>query len=376
MIYLDHNATTPLDERVVEAMLPFLHRFYGNPSSLYRWGRLTRDAVEQARVQVSALAGAHPSQVIFTSGGTEANNLALKGWCDNNPGKAIAVSAIEHASVRETAQALSRKSVPVHWLPVDADGVVQVDALAELPRNTLGLVSCMFANNETGVIQPLSKLVEIAAREGIACHTDAVQAVGRLPLRFNDSGVGMMSLSGHKVYGPKGVGALIVDQASILAPLLNGGDQEYGLRGGTENVAGIVGFGKAAELALAERESSADQLAALRERLEAGLARLPGVIIFGRDAERLPNTVQMTIPGMDGEMLVMALDREKIAVSSGSACASGGSEPSHVLLAMDVEEALAKGAIRISLGKDNTEQDVERFLSVLAGVVSAFGVGG
>ncbi|MBN2701830.1 MAG: cysteine desulfurase [Methylothermaceae bacterium] len=376
MIYLDHNATTPLDERVVEAMLPFLHRFYGNPSSLYRWGRLTRDAVEQARVQVSALAGAHPSQVIFTSGGTEANNLALKGWCDNNSGKAIAVSAIEHASVRETAQALSRKSVPVHWLPVDADGVVQVDALAELPRNTLGLVSCMFANNETGVIQPLAELAEIAAREGIACHTDAVQAVGRLPLSFSDSGVGMMSLSGHKIYGPKGVGALIVDQASTLAPLLNGGDQEHGLRGGTENVAGIVGFGKAAELALAERESRVDQLAALRERLEAGLARLPGVIIFGRDAERLPNTVQMTIPGMDGEMLVMALDREKIAVSSGSACASGGSEPSHVLLAMGVEETLAKGAIRISLGKDNTERDVERFLSVLAEVVSAFGVGG
>ncbi|GAB4358548.1 MAG: cysteine desulfurase NifS [Methylohalobius crimeensis] len=376
MIYLDHNATTPLDERVVEAMLPFLHRFYGNPSSLYRWGRLARDAVEQARVQVATLAGAHPSQVIFTSGGTEANNLALKGWCDNNPGKAIAVSAIEHASVRETAQALSRKSVPVHWLPVDSDGVVQVDALAELPRSTLGLVSCMFANNETGVIQPLSKLVKIAAREGIACHTDAVQAVGRLPLRFHDLGVGMMSLSGHKIYGPKGVGALIVDQASTLAPLLNGGDQEYGLRGGTENVVGIVGFGKAAELALAERASRVDRLAALRERLEAGLARLPGVIIFGRNAKRLPNTVQMTIPGMDGEMLVMALDREKIAVSSGSACASGGSEPSHVLLAMGVEEALAKGAIRISLGKDNTEQDVERFLSVLAGVVSAFGVGG
>ncbi|XSG83769.1 MAG: cysteine desulfurase family protein [Methylohalobius sp. ZOD2] len=376
MIYLDHNATTPLDERVVEAMLPFLHRFYGNPSSLYRWGRLTRDAVEQARVQVSALAGAHPSQVIFTSGGTEANNLALKGWCDNNPGKAIAVSAIEHASVRETAQALSRKSVPVHWLPVDADGVVQVDALAELPRNTLGLVSCMFANNETGVIQPLAELAEIAAREGIACHTDAVQAVGRLPLSFSDLGVGMMSLSGHKIYGPKGVGALIVDQASTLVPLLNGGDQEYGLRGGTENVAGIVGFGKAAELALAERASRVDQLAALRERLEAGLARLPGVIIFGRDAKRLPNTVQITIPGMDGEMLVMALDREKIAVSSGSACASGGSEPSHVLMAMGVEETLAKGAIRISLGKDNTEQDVERFLSVLVEVVSAFGVGG
>lgn len=375
MIYLDHNATTPMDERVVEAMLPFLKTFYGNPSALYRWGRLARDAVEQARTQVAALVGAHSAQVIFTSGGTEANNLALKGWIEAHPGRAIAVSVIEHASVREVVQAQELRGVPTCWLPVDAEGRILVDGLAELlERKPIGLVSCMLANNETGVLQPVAEAARVAAAHGICFHTDAVQASGRMPLNFETLGVQMMSLSSHKIYGPKGVGALIIDRSLALEPLHHGGGQEQGLRGGTENVAGIVGFGKAAELALAELETRMKHVCTLRERLEAGLAELPGVVIFGGRAERLPNTVFMGVAGLDGEMLVMALDRKKIAVASGSACRSGGGQPSHVLLAMGVEETLAKSAIRISLGKDNTEEDVMRFLNSLIEILHGFGM--
>lgn len=375
MVYLDHNATTPLEPRVVEAMLPFLKGFYGNPSALYRLGRLARDAVEQARAQVAALVGVDPSQVIFTSGGTEANNLALQGWIKAHPGRAVAVSSVEHASVQEVVQAQERCNVPVHSLAVDAEGRIQVEGLVNLiEREPIGLVSCMLANNETGVLQPVAELARIAAAKGICFHTDAVQAIGRVAVDFKALGVQMMSLSSHKIYGPKGVGALIVDRSLALQPLFYGGGQEYGLRAGTENVAGIVGFGKAAELAAAELEAWAEHVCVLRERLEAGLAELPGVVIFGRGAQRLPNTVFMGLPGIDGETLVMALDQKKIAVASGSACGSGGGRPSHVLLAMGVEETLAKSAIRISLGKDNTEADVVQFLSALTEIAHGLGV--
>ncbi|MFN3920102.1 MAG: cysteine desulfurase family protein [Methylohalobius sp.] len=375
MVYLDHNATTPLEPRVVEAMLPFLKGFYGNPSALYRLGRLARDAVEQARAQVAALVGVDPSQVIFTSGGTEANNLALKGWIKAHPGRAVAVSSVEHASVQEVVQAQERCNVPVHSLAVDAEGRIQVEGLVNLiEREPIGLVSCMLANNETGVLQPVAELAQIATARGICFHTDAVQAIGRVAVDFKALGVQMMSVSSHKIYGPKGVGALIVDRSLALQPLFYGGGQEYGLRAGTENVAGIVGFGKAAELAAAELEARAGHVRVLRERLEAGLAELPGVVIFGRGAQRLPNTVFMGLPGIDGETLVMALDRKKIAVASGSACSSGSGRPSHVLLAMGVEETLAKSAIRISLGKDNTEEDIMRFLRALTEIVHGLGV--
>ncbi len=374
MIYLDHNATTPLDERVVEAMLPFLETFYGNPSALYRLGRMARDAVEQARAQVAALVGANSSQVIFTSGGTEANNLALKGWVGAHPGQAVAVSTVEHASVREVAQALQTfKAVPVHSIGVDAQGRIRIEELVGLlEREPIGLVSCMLANNETGVLQPLAELVKIASAQGVCVHTDAVQAIGRIPVDFASLGVQMMSLSSHKIYGPKGVGALIVDRSLALEPLHHGGGQEQGLRGGTENVAGIVGFGKAAELARLELETRAAHVRVLREQLEAGLAELlPEAVVFGQVSQRLPNTVFIGIPGIDGEALVMALDRKKIAIASGSACSTG--KPSHVLLAMGVEEALARSAVRISLGKDNTAEEVSQFLTALAEVVDDFG---
>jgi len=375
VIYLDHNATTPVDERVAAAMEPYFERFFGNPSALYRWGRVVRDAVEQARAQVAALVNADPAQVVFTSGGTEANNLALQGWSRAHPERALAVSAVEHPSVLETAKALQRHGTEVHWLAVDEHGVVRRDSLtAFLKRHPDGLVSCMIANNETGVLQPVRRLAGLAREYGAVFHTDAVQAAGRLPLDFDDLEVQMMSLSAHKLYGPKGVGALVLDRRLVVEPLLHGGGQEQGLRGGTENVAGIVGFGKAAELARAEWRERSARLAELRARLEAGLRRLPGVTLFAAGAERLPNTVQFGIEGIDGEMLVMALDRFQIAVSSGSACSSGGGEPSHVLLAMGIDEARAKTAVRISLGKDNTETDVDRFLAALERIVADFGI--
>ncbi|BCX89561.1 cysteine desulfurase [Methylomarinovum tepidoasis] len=371
MIYLDHNATTPIDPRVQAAMQPYLERFYGNPSALYRWGRLVRDAVEQARAQVAALVGANPNQVIFTSGGTEANNLALQGYCRAHPESALLVSPVEHPSVLETVVGLARQGVACVRLEVDGEGRVVADALAEqLERHPHALVSCMLANNETGVIQPLTDLVTAARRyPQVRFHTDAVQAAGRLALDFPRLGVQMLSLSSHKLYGPKGVGALVLDRSLTLEPLLYGGGQEQGLRGGTENVIGIVGFGAAAELARTEREARETHLLNLRRRLEAGLARLPGVTIFAARARRLANTVQFGVAGIDGEMLVMALDRRRIAVSSGSACASGGGEPSHVLLAMGVDADLAKSAVRVSLGKDNTEADVEAFLTALRQVL-------
>ncbi len=375
MIYLDHNATTPIDERVVAAMEPYLERFFGNPSALYRWGRVVRDAVEQARAQVAALVNADPAQVVFTSGGTEANNLALQGWSRAHPGRALAVSAVEHPSVLEVARALQRHGTQVHWLAVDDHGVVRRGSLIDfLKRYPDGLVSCMTANNETGTLQPVRRLAGLAREYGAVFHTDAVQAAGRLPLDFEGLGVQMMSLSAHKLYGPKGVGALVLDRRLVVEPLLHGGGQEQGLRGGTENVAGIVGFGKAAELARAEWRERSARLTELRARLEAGLTRLPGVTLFAAGAERLPNTVQFGIEGIDGEMLVMALDRFQIAVSSGSACSSGGGEPSYVLLAMGIDEARAKTAVRVSLGKDNTEADVDRFLAVLERIVADFGI--
>lgn len=346
----------------MEAMQPFLSRFYGNPSALHRLGRMSRDAVEQARAQVASLAGVQPKQVIFTSGGTEANNLALQGWCLANPPGQLFISPIEHSSVIKTGEALARRGAKLHWLAVDEQGRLEPDSLLEgLRRCPAGLVSCMLANNETGVIQPVAELAGLAGKE-VVVHSDAVQAAGRMALDFSALGVHMMSLSAHKIYGPKGVGALIVERSLVLQPLLYGGGQEWGLRAGTENVAGIVGFGKAAELALAEQKASASRLEKLRQILEAGLEEIPGVVVIASSARRLPNTVQVVVEGMDGEMLVMALDREKIAVSSGSACSSGTTEPSHVLTAMGLPQEEARGAIRISLGKQNTFEDIECFL--------------
>lgn len=368
MLYLDHNAATPMDERVGEAMAPFLDRFYGNPSSLYRIARLSRDAVEAAREQVASLLGAMPAQVIFTSGGTEANNLALKGLTHRLRGRVVAVGASEHPSVLAPARALAEQGVSLHSIAIDDQGQISPSTLADLPVNT-GLASLMWANNETGVIQDIPALASVLRERGLWLHSDAVQAVGKLPVNFAESGLHMLSVSAHKIYGPKGAGALIADRALPLQPLLHGGGQERGLRCGTENVAAIVGFGKAAELAQLELAPRSRHTLLLRQRLEAELSLLPRVTVFAEQALRLPNTVQFSVAGMDGETLVMALDRLGVALSSGSACASGAAEPSHVLLAMGVAPELARCAVRVSFGMGNSTEDVEALLLALQKVL-------
>jgi cysteine desulfurase len=366
MIYLDHNATTPLDERVREAMLPYLVNFYGNPSSLYRLGRLSRNAVDMAREQVAALAGAHPSEVIFTSGGTEANNLALKGLALELKRRSFAVGATEHPSVTEPAEFLGSLGWNRVIVPVDSMGLPERAFFEIFPENALGFASLMLANNETGVInESIGAIAETLRARGTILHCDAVQAAGKIPIDFCSVGVHLLSISSHKLYGPKGVGALIVDRSVTLKPLLHGGGQEFSWRGGTENVAGIVGFGKAAELALAELEDRRRHCLKLRQHLEMGLENLPGITFFARNAPRLPNTIQFGVSGYEGESLVMALDRQGFAISSGSACASSASEPSPVLIAMGVTAEAAKSAIRISIGKSNTETDIERLLDAV-----------
>ena len=372
-VYLDNNATTALHEQVLEAMLPYLGRVCGNPSSVHRFGRLQRDAIEQAREQVAALAGARAEQVVFTSGGTESNNLLLQGVvrgsrCLNGAAAVtrIAVSAIEHMSVLQPARQLPCE---VDYIAVNRDGCVTQESLQQALKPDTGLVSVMMANNETGVLQALPVLLEICRKDGIFFHTDASQAAGKLALDFCASGVQAMTLSAHKLYGPVGAGALIVDKSLPLAALQFGGTQEKGLRAGTENVAAIVGFGKAAELAKERLVSRRQHTRQLRDALEQGLKQLPAVTVFAETAERLPNTVQFGVAGFDGESLLMQLDRKAIAVSSGSACTSGKTEPSHVLRAMQTPDDIATAAIRVSFGENNTQADVETLLNALHDII-------
>jgi len=364
-IYLDNNAGTPLDAQVLETMTECLSGLPGNPSSTHQFGRAARDRVETARQQVAALVGVQPAQVIFTSGGTEANNLALHAVTAGRLPARLAVSAVEHPSVLEAARALTGSGWQLDLVGVDAQCRVTVQALQRQLHPDTRLVSVMLANNETGVIQDIPALAGQVRAAGAILHSDAIQAAGKIPVDFAASGVHLMSLSAHKLYGPRGVGALIVDKSLQLAPLLVGGGQEKGMRAGTENVAAIAGFGVAAGLAKSRLEQQGTRLQTLRSQLEQGLAGHPQVTVFAAQAERLPNTVQMAVAGIDGETLLMQLDRAGIAVSSGSACASGKSDASHVLLAMGVDEQLAHGAIRISLGADTTAADIDTLLNVL-----------
>lgn len=368
MIYFDHNATTPIDERVVEVMLPYLRDYYGNPSSLYRMGRVVKSSIETAREQVAALVDTQTKQIIFTSGGTEANNLALKTVSTNEN---IAISSVEHPSIIDPVTK-NKLENNYSFIPVDNQGKVlltSIDALlkqSEIPA----LVSVMLANNENGVIQNVKEIAKYFSDKQILVHTDAIQAIGKIPVSFKDLGVNLMSLSSHKIYGPKGCGALVIDKSVNIDPLLVGGGQENGWRSGTENVAAIVGFGKAAELASFELEQRTEHLLKMRSHLEQQLKTIPDLVIFSEQTERLPNTVQFGIKGMDGEMLLMQLDKKNIAVSSGSACSSGGGKASPVLLAMGVDYALAKSAIRISLGKMNTNVEINEFITILKTIVT------
>ncbi|MGH8551226.1 MAG: cysteine desulfurase family protein [Methylococcales bacterium] len=369
MIYFDYNATSPLKPGVLEAMQPYYRDFYGNPSSLHRIGRITRDAVENAREQVAALSGASSSRIVFTSGGTEANNLAIRGLAESLPPGRILVSPIEHPSVLEPMNALSRKGWSLTTLEVNDQGVIREGSLESAIRNNVRFASCMLANNETGVIQNIRRIAGQLRERNIPIHCDGVQALGKIPLDYSALGISFLSLSAHKIGGPKGVGALVIDRSIPLEPLLRGGGQEKGLRGGTENVAAIVGFGAAAEIARQDLQKNTEGLIVLKRMLEQGLKKLRCVTIFSETAERLPNTLMFGILGIEGEMMVMELDREGIAVSSGSACSSQSTQPSHVLLAMGITEELARSAVRVSLGPENTLSEIDQVLKALYQIV-------
>jgi len=367
-VYLDNNATTPLHEDVLQAMLAVMQTMAGNPSSLHRFGRLQKDTIEKAREQVADLVDAHPEQVIFTSGGTEANNLLVKGMAASADINRIAISKVEHMSMLEPAADIADECA-VDYIDVDRDGMVAPQWLEQAIMPDTRLVSVMSANNETGVIQDIRALAEIADRKNTWFHTDASQAAGKIDVSFKDWGVHAMTLSAHKLYGPLGAGALLVDKRLPLHALLRGGAQEHRLRAGTENVPAIAGFGAAAELAKKELNERSAHALHMRKALEQGLAQMQQATVFAQNAQRLPNTVQFGIKGFDGETLLMQLDRTGIAVSSGSACTSGKTEPSHVLKAMGVPEELALSSVRVSFGRDNTIADVEKLLQALGEII-------
>jgi len=363
-VYLDHNATTPLDPEVREAMLPYLDARFGNPSSRHEYGRQARAAIEEARARVAASVGAHSTEVIFTSGGSEANNLIIKGAAARLKPGTVATSAIEHPCVREPARQLARRGWQHAEIAVDRDGLIDRAHWRQVLDDHPAIVSVMLANNESGVVQDVAALAAEARRSGALFHTDAVQAVGKIAVDFRALGVNAMTLSAHKVHGPLGIGALVCDKRVDLEPLVAGGGQERNLRSGTENVAGIVGFARACELAAQRLSADTEHIAELRRQLETGLGAMDAQV-FSAAADRLPGTSFFAFDGLDGETLVGKLDRAGFAVASGSACSSVSPEPSRTLLAMGVSAELAKGAIRVSLGRSNNADQVDDFLAAL-----------
>jgi cysteine desulfurase len=373
MIYLDHNATTPVRPEVVEVMLPYLNTHFGNPSSVHRAGRRAKQGLEDGREQVAALLNARPADVLFTSGGTESNNLALRGVLRQvayGKNTHVVTTAIEHSSVLEPLQMLAQEGISLTILPVDGDGQVSVEDLTAAIRPETALVSIGLANHEIGTIQPIATMSQILRQHGAFFHVDAVQAAGKLPLDVARLGADLLSLSAHKIYGPKGIGALYVRKGTALAPVFGGGPQEREKRPGTENVAAAVGFGAAATLAARELESNAAQALRLTTKLWEGIReRIPAVSLNGSQYQRLANTLNVGFTGAAAEGLMMGLDLAGIAVSTGSACAAGSVEPSHVLLALGRNETDAKSAIRFSVGKDTTDQEIEHVLAVLPTIV-------
>ncbi len=368
-IYLDHAATTPLDPRVRRAMEPFLAATFGNPSSLHREGREARHAVENARGEVARLLGAEPSEILFTGNGSEADNLALLGALGAANGGHVITSAIEHPAVLETCRHMERFGTEVTHLPANADGLVEPRSLVAAIRPTTRLVSVMAANNVTGVLQPVAELAQLAKEHGALFHTDAVQAFGKIPMEVGKIPVDLISVSAHKLHGPKGVGALYVRKGVEILPIVHGGGQERGLRSATENVAGIVGLGEACRLAGEEMSSEAARLVGLREQILNGVtSAIPNVYIIGHPYRRLPGHLCLGFAGQEGESitLLLALDEAGVAVSSGSACsASHADKPSYVLQAMGLDPIRARGSLRVTLGRFNTEEDVGRFLEIL-----------
>jgi cysteine desulfurase len=375
-IYFDHAATTPLDKRARQAMDQYLNGSFGNPSSMHVAGREAHAGVDEARTDVAALIGAQPGEIVFTASGTEAANLAIRGLLERSPeGAHLVVSAFEHPAVFETAKYLESRGVEVTYLPVGGDGVVSPEDLAAALRSNTRLVSIMAANNVIGTIQPVHELAEVAHRHGALFHTDAVQAAGKVPLDVTRTPIDLLSLSAHKIHGPKGVGALYVRTGVELQPIVFGGGQERGLRSATENVAGLAGFGRAAHIALSEMGAETARVVRLREKLFEGIsATIPNAYFIGDRYRRLPGHLCLGFAGQEGEAvkLLLKLDEMGIAVSSGSACsANHAGEPSYALTAMGLDPIRARGSLRITLGRGNTETEVDRFLEVLPATVQS-----
>jgi cysteine desulfurase len=372
-IYLDHAATTPTDPRVVEAMLPYFNESFGNPSSIHSLGLETRTAVAEAREKVARLIGSSSDEIIFTSGGTEADNLAIKGVAQANAqkGQHIVTTRIEHHAVEESCRFLEKQGFKVTHVGVDKDGLVDPREIEKAVTPETVLISVMHANNEVGTIQPIAEIGQVARSRGVYFHTDAVQTVGHIPAKVDELAVDLLSISAHKLYGPKGVGVLYVRKGTRIVSSMQGGGQERGLRASTENVPGIVGLGKAAEIARAEMDAESKHLVRLRDKLIRGLLeRIPQVRLNGHPTQRLPNNVNVSVASVEGESLAVSLDLEGIAVSTGSACSSEAMEPSHVLTAMGVPVELARGSVRFSLGRDNTDADIDRVLEAFPRIVS------
>jgi cysteine desulfurase len=374
-IYLDHNATTPVDPAVLNAMLPYFSGDFGNASSIHTFGQRARAAVETAREQVAALLNARPQEIIFTSGGTESDNHAIFGVVQALLSAQAAVhiitSSIEHEAVLNTCQALEKQGVTVTYLPVSHAGLVNLEDLCKAIRTGTVLITVMHANNELGTVQPLEEIGRIAAEQDIYFHTDAVQSVGKIPVDVKAFQLDLLSLSGHKLYAPKGVGAIYIKGGTRLRQLLYGGHHQRGFRPGTENVAGIVGLGKAAELARLSLAEDAARISALRDHLEQGLlARVPDSRANGAGAPRTPNTSNITFPGIEGEALIIALDLKGLACSTGAACSSGAVEPSHVLTAIGLPDAEARASIRFSLGRPTTAAEIDAALEIVPAAVA------
>ncbi|MGD0226659.1 MAG: cysteine desulfurase NifS [Terriglobia bacterium] len=371
-IYFDNNATTPLAPEVFEVMRPYMLEDYGNASSIHWFGQRAKAGVEKAREQVARLLGARSSEIVFTSGGTESDNSAILGIVEAARGerKHVVTTAIEHPAVLSTGKALEKRGVGVTYVRVGSSGVIDPADVAAALRPETVLISVMHANNELGTIQPLAEIGRIARERDIYFHTDAVQSIGKIPVDVEKLGVDLLALSAHKLNGPKGVGALYVRKGTILRPLLHGGHHERDRRPGTENVAGVVGLGAAAEIARARLAEEHDRVAALRDRLEAGiLASVPYVAVNGDRAHRVPTTTNLTFDYLEGEGFVIAMDLRGVACSTGSACSSGSLEPSHVLSAIGLRPEQARASIRFSLGRFNADEDVDATLRILPAVV-------
>lgn len=371
-IYLDHNATAPINPDVLKTMLPYFDQKFGNASSVHSFGREASEAIAKAREQVASLLGAEPANIVFTSGGTESDNFAVKGiaYANEKKGKHIITSQIEHHAVLNTCQFLEKRGFEVTYLKVDKYGKVDLDQLRDSIRKDTILVTIMHANNEIGTIQDIDTIGRIASEKGVYFHTDAVQSCGKIPVDVVKSGVTLLSMTAHKIYGPKGVGALYIKKGTRILPLQHGGHHESNRRAGTENVPGIVGLGKACELAQKSMEGNYRKLVDLRDRLQSELVeRIDDTIVNGHSTDRLPNTLNMCFRYVEGESMIMMLDMKGVAVSSGSACTSGSLDPSHVLLAIGLSHEIAHGSLRFSLGEENTREDMDYVAEVLPEIV-------